>query len=241
MKKNTKEEKTQDYGSLRMLLDFGKFKNSETVKFAYNILCLNSKGKAGYIKKAIKHYDQVKENSPLNRLLFDIKIIDYIKKQYNVLESDSLGEILNIDKDSKPYKMLEKRIPNQKEPTNMLCGFCKDDKDAVEMHQRLMAMNVNDRVNLISQAVCRYVYDGFDPKARAILAFKFLKMLIDEYQSADEERKQNILHDVCIIMSFSSEIKPLKKTDIDVKSLSKDIITLFVDEDEIEDFFGGGK
>lgn len=233
MKNNFKQT---DLRSLRLLLDFGKFRNNEVVNLAFNILCQNTKGKAAYITKAINHYDEVKEAS-LQKMLFDIKQIDFIKRQYDICDVEALKELLSIKKGSASYNSLLKRIPENKEPAKMLCGFSKDDQKAVEMHERLFKLPVNDRINLISQAVVRYVYDGYDPRAKAILAYTLLKNLIDEYQKASEEIKSVIVNDVFAIMTISSEIQPIFKASVNINSLSKEILALFIDEEEIKEFF----
>lgn len=237
-KMKNKNFKQTDLSTLRLLLDFSKFSNNETVRMAYNILCLDVKGKAAYITKAVQHYDEAKGTS-LQKMLFDIKQIDFIRRQYDICNVEALKELLSVKRSSTVYNSLLKKTPVENEPRKMLCGFSKDDKEAVKIHERLFKLSVNDRINLISQAVVRYVYDGYDPRAKAILAYTLLKNLIDEYQNSSGETKNIIANDVFAFMSISSDVQPIFKASINISSLSKEILALFIDEEEIKSYLGG--
>lgn len=223
--------KQTEVKTLRILLDFEKFKNNADVDKAFNILQLKEKKKAQYILNAIRYYETLADPfSPMRKICFDLQCIDFIKTRYNLKTEEDISNLLECSPDE--YRKITAKIPEHKTPAKMLCGFTIGDKEAEEMHKRLFTLPVNDRIFLITSAVLAYVYDGYDPRAKAILAYRFLQTLIDTYR---KENKSILVSNLYQMMRISTKIQsnaPKKET----SDISRELLSLFVDEDEIEYF-----
>lgn len=206
----SKQKYIQNTQSLRLLLSFDKFSGNKEVVKAYNFLNINDKGKAMLITDAILYYDSLKvKDSAFDRAISDMRSLKCIKHIYSIECRDDLKKLLEQKPESKAYKYICRSIGTNKSPAKMLCGFSKDSDKSTKMHNRLFNLPVNERINLISAAVNKYVEDNKVPYFTEKLAFRFLRDVIDCYQM-HPEKQEIILNDLYILMAKTKEIESIK-------------------------------
>lgn len=168
--------------TLGLVLDFERLSSIEMVRDTYNILATKGRGKSRYITSAIEYYDATSwQSRMLHETLDLLNISATAKKAYGLKSDKAIRELLSIDLNSDKFKEIESKIPSQLPAMKMLCGFRMDDPRLAAMHERLFNMSMNERLELVTDAVMVYVMSGEDPETSEIMMHRFVRDSIIQY------------------------------------------------------------
>ena len=226
--------------TIRVVLDFNKFRSLKDTDFAYNVLNSKEKKKSEYITNAIEYYDKYAwKSDEVRSALSTLRCIRFIRERYSIETKDDLKKLLSIDQDGDDFAMIESHISHKK-AAKILCGFFRGKERARNMAARLSGMQMNERVPLVVNSIVAYVEDGFDAESRGILAYRILRDSILEFQSHENEQQEIFLDNMFILVNSCEDIQssfPVNVGDDEVKkNISKEILELFIDKRQIDEF-----
>ena len=191
----------ENVNTLRLTISFEKLDSIDVVKEAYYILQTLEKKKAAYIYKAIVEYDKnSNKNKELLKAVSRCRVAGLLKDMYHLDTIDDVKDLLSISLDSNDFMQICNSIPKEQKLRRMLCGFTIGNPETEKLHTRLFDMSVNERVMLISNAVVEYVLSGFDKNMDNIMAIKFLKNSIIEYNNS--ENKDAVANNFKLMVDF---------------------------------------
>ena len=191
----------ENVNTLRLTVSFEKLSSIDVVREAFYILGTKEKKKASYIYNAIVEHDKsAMKNIALQKAISRCRIAGLLKETYPLDTLEDVKNLLSMEIESTDFNILCNSIPVEQEPRRMLCGFTIGNPETEDMHKRLFNLSVNERVMLISNAVVEYALKGFDKEMDKIMATKFLRDTIVEYNHS--ENKDAVANNFKLIVDF---------------------------------------
>ena len=221
--------------SFRLPLTWQKNKKSPLYIFAYNALKNQPNLKARYIARSVLHYKNAKGSFAEKQILFTFRTIECVQLEYDlktVKDVKNFFETVDVEKIRSSIKPIA-------EPLSMMCGFTEDDAQLTDVYWLLMEMDVNDRLEYLSQAIFYFVADGNDYMLARFFAMHQILDFIDRYRTGNVEEKIAVVEMFVKLGDFPETVKSVKalfeEESASVKKLPKYLLDkeslLVVEED----------
>lgn len=209
--KVTREERRQrkinDQGTtLRMPLAWQKNTVSNSFIFAYNALQRKPSLRSRYIAKVVAHYPKSQGTVEEKHILFTMRSVECVQMEYDIKtlhELKTLFDTLDLEK-------VRKDLPKIEVPRMMLCGFTEENEELADTYWQLMALDVNERLEYIANAIFCYVADGFDFPELHTDAMYMLINWIERYRAGDRETKIAVMELFVRLGRFDESIREIK-------------------------------
>jgi hypothetical protein len=232
-RKEDRAKKVSGKGTtLKMPLAWHKNTESNSIKFAYNALQRKPSLRSRYIAKAVTHYKEAQGTVEEKHILFNLRGIKCVQLEFNI---KTLQDLKNFF-DTVDLDRLKEDLPEIEVPRMMLCGFTEENEELAEIYWQLMAMDVNERLEYISNAIYYYVADGFDfPELRAD-ALHMLVNWIERYRTGNIETKTSVLEMFVRLGDFEESVRDVKEMFNEPADTDFSEKTILASESEMDSF-----